>query len=96
MKLKSTLILGSCFLILVSCGKKAEDYQNLIDEYKDIICISQDSTASLSAKTSALSRQLELQKEYTDALSDLDNEEKTKFMMKWSVAIAEASEGKCK
>lgn len=96
MKISTQLILGTSILILVSCGQKADDYQNLIDEYKDIICISQDSTASLSAKTSALSRQLELQKEYTNALSKLSNDEKAKFMMKWSVAMAEASEGKCK
>ena len=96
MKLVTKLLLGSSFLILISCGKKADDYQNLIDEYKDVICISQDPSASLSGKASALNKQLELQKEYTDALGELDNEEKTKFMMKWSVALAEASEGKCK
>lgn len=89
------ITLGISLLLLVSCGKKADDYKSLITEYKDIICISQNPNSSLTDKTNALSRQLELQKEYTDALSELDNDEKAKFMMQWSVALSEASEGKC-
>ena len=50
---------------------------------------------SMSDKTQALSRQLELNKEYEEALKNLSNEEKSKLMMNWAKALAEVADGKC-
>lgn len=89
-----TPFLFVCF-ILISCGKKASDYNYLTKEYKNIICISKDPSATVSQKMKALQSQLSLQNEYMTALKNLNNDEKAKFIMNWSVALSEANEGNC-
>ena len=82
--------------ILTSCGKKASDYENIIKEYKEVACVVMDkNNNSMSDKTKALQRQLELNKEYEEAIKNLSLEEKSKLMMSWANALAEVSDGKC-
>lgn len=95
MKLTKTALFIFACLMLHSCGKKASDYDHLINEYKNIICISKDTNATMTQKTQALQKQLNLQNEYMNALNDLNNDEKAKFMMNWSAALAEANDGYC-
>lgn len=95
MKITNIILLLFACLILNSCGKKASDYDHLINEYKDIICISKDTNATMTQKTEALQRQLSLQNEYINALKDLSNEEKAKFMLNWSAALSKANDGDC-
>jgi len=95
MKITQTALFIFACLILNSCGKKASDYDHLINEYKDIICISKDTNATMTQKTEALQRQLSLQNEYINALKDLSNEEKATFMLNWSSALAKANDDYC-
>lgn len=82
-------------LLISGCGKKAEDYESIVSEYKKVVCVGMSQSSSLSEKTQALQRQQELNKEYQDAINNLSNEEKSKLMLSWAKALAEASEGKC-
>ena len=98
MKQKLTILaaLLVAFTLVASCGKKATEYDSLIKEYKKVLCINMDqNNHSMSEKTQALTRQLELNKEYEEAIKTLSTEEKSKLMMNWANALAEVSEGKC-
>jgi hypothetical protein len=96
---KSMTIFGAILIaatILSSCGKKASDYENIVKEYKKVLCIVMDkNNNSISEKTKALQRQQELNKEYEEAIKNLSQEEKSKLMMSWANALAEVSDGKC-
>jgi len=96
---KNMVFIGAIIVASVlfsSCGKKASDYENLVKEYKQVLCVGMGKKGnSLSDKTQALSRQLELNKEYEEALKNLSNEEKSKLMMNWAKALAEVADGKC-
>ncbi|NVJ88985.1 MAG: hypothetical protein HWD82_06050 [Flavobacteriaceae bacterium] len=96
---KSMTIFGAILIvatILTSCGKKASDYDSIVKEYKDILCVVMDkNNNSMSDKTKALQRQQELNKEYEEALKNLSQEEKSKLMMSWANSLAEVSDGKC-
>jgi hypothetical protein len=82
--------------ILTSCGKKASNYEGIVKEYKKVLCVVMDkNNNSMSDKTKALQRQLELNKEYEEALKNLSQDEKSKLMMSWANALAEVSDGKC-
>jgi hypothetical protein len=82
-------------VILTSCGKKASEYEKLTKEYKNVLCIGMGNWSSLSDKTKALQRQLELNKEYEEALKSLPQDEKAKLMMSWANIMAEVADGKC-
>lgn len=96
---KNVTIIGAIIVASVlfsSCGKKSSDYDNLIKEYKQVLCVGLGKNSnSLSDKTQALTRQLELNQEYAEALKNLSDEEKAKLMMKWAKALAEVADGKC-
>ena len=96
---KSMTILGGILIaatVLTSCGKKASDYDNIVKEYKKILCVVMDeNNNSMSDKTKALQRQQELNKEYEEAIKNLSQEEKSKLMMSWANALAEVRDGKC-
>lgn len=96
---KLMTIFGAIFFIsltLASCGKKSSDYENIIKEYKKVLCVvMNDKNSSMSDKTKALQRQQELNKEYEEALKNLSAEEQSKLMMSWANALAEVSDGKC-
>ena len=95
---KSLIILGVILftsMTITSCGKKASDYENIIKEYKEVLCIGMNSNSSTSDKSKALERQLELNKEYEAALKDLSQDEQSKLMMSWSTAVSEGMTGKC-
>jgi len=82
--------------MLTSCGKKASDYEGIVKEYKKVLCVGMDkNNNSMSDKTKALQRQLELNKEYEEALKNLSQDEKSKLIMSWANALAEVSDGKC-
>jgi len=81
--------------LLVSCGKKASDYNHLVKEYKKVVCIGMDNSSSMAQKTKALQRQNELNIEYEEALESLPDKEKAKLMMAWGNAMAEVADGKC-
>ncbi len=82
--------------ILTSCGKKASDYEGITKEYKKVLCVVMDkNNNSMSDKTKALQRQLELNKEYEEAIKNLSPDEKSKLMMSWANIMAEVSDGKC-
>ena len=98
---KLMTILGAFMIasvVLTSCGdeKSAENFQYIIDEYKSVLCISQSSSASITEKTKALTRQSELNEEYNEALLKLSDSEKSKLMMSWSKSLFEVSDGDCK
>jgi|688.fasta_scaffold1041148_1 hypothetical protein len=83
-------------LLVVSCSKKASDYDGLVKEYKKVLCIVMDkNNSSISEKTKALQRQQELNTEYQEALTNLSQEEKSKLLMSWANAVAEVGDGKC-
>nr|NQU90808.1 hypothetical protein [Bacteroidota bacterium] len=82
--------------LLMSCAKKASDYDALVKEYKKVACIGMvDKNASMSEKANALERQLELNEEYKKALKTLSSKEQAKLLMAWSKAMAEVADGKC-
>ena len=82
--------------ILTSCGKKASNYEGIVKEYKKVLCVGMDkNNNSMSDKTKALQRQLELNKEYEEALKNLSVDEQPKLMMSMANAMAEAADGKC-
>lgn len=74
------------------CGKKASDFDPLITEYKQCLETAMDQTSSLSEKTKALQRQLELNNEYQSALQALGSGERQKLMMKWAVMLSEVAD----
>ena len=96
MKILGAFMISS--VVLTSCGdeKSAETFQYIIDEYKSVLCISQSSSASMTEKSRALTRQLELNEEYQEALLKLSDSEKAKLMMSWSTSLFEVSDGDCK
>jgi len=82
--------------ILASCGKKASDYEKLTKEYKEVLCITAVGTdASLSEKSKALQKQMDLNVKYEEALKSLSQDEKSKLMLSWANAMYEASAGQC-
>ena len=83
--------------ILASCGeKKASDYEELTKEYKEVLCIAVGGTdASLSEKSKALQKQMDLNVKYEEALKSLSQDEKSKLMLSWANAMLEASAGQC-
>ena len=81
--------------ILASCGKEASDYEKLTKEYKEVLCIAGETDASLSEKSKALQKQIELNVKYEEALKSLSQDEKSKLMLSWSNAMLEASTGQC-
>tara|TARA_B110000196_G_C20693550_1_gene451943 strand:- start:208 stop:504 length:297 start_codon:yes stop_codon:yes gene_type:complete len=94
-------IILMCLMIFSfwSCGSgpSAESFQYIVDEYKQVICVHMDknSSASMSDRTKALSRQIELNKEYEEALLKLSDAEKSKFMMSWALVLSEVVDGNC-
>ncbi|MBM3922427.1 MAG: hypothetical protein FJ340_04385 [Sphingomonadales bacterium] len=89
-------VLLLCSTLMISCSKKASDYDNLVKEYKKVLCIVMDkNNSSMSEKTKALQRQQELNTEYQEALTNLSQEEKSKLLMSWANAVAEVGDGKC-
>ena len=84
------------FVIFTSCGKKASDYDNIVKEYKKILCVLIDeNNKAMSDKTKALQRQQELNKEYQEAIKKLSQDEKSKLLISWANALAEVGDGKC-
>ena len=81
--------------LLAGCSKEASDYDHLLKEYKEVVCIGMDTHSSMSEKTSALERQLELNSEYEKALKVLSKKEQSKLIMNWSKVMAEVADGKC-
>jgi hypothetical protein len=99
-KMKKTMTIFWAILfastIFIGCGKKASDYEGIIKEYKKVYCIGMyKNNESMSDKTKALQRQLELNKEYEEALKNLSADEKSKLMMSWANAMAEVADGNC-
>jgi len=94
-------IISMCLMVFLfcSCGSssKAQSFQYIVDEYKQVICVNmnQDSSVSMTDRTKALNRQLELNKEYEEALLKLSNAEKSKLIMSWALAVSEAADGNC-
>jgi hypothetical protein len=81
--------------LITGCGKKASDYNYLVKEYKEVVCIGMDQNASMTEKNQALQRQMELNTEYEKALESLSQKEKAKLILAWSHAMAEVSDGNC-
>ena len=92
---KALPILFIASLALAGCGGSASDYQSLVDEYKDVMCIGMDPNATMTAKTEALSRQIALNEEYLKAINSLGLKEKQALMMAWAKAVAEVADGNC-
>ncbi|MCS3685394.1 hypothetical protein GGP62_003077 [Salinibacter ruber] len=84
---------------VVGCGggKSADDYQGLIDDYEEALCVnaSSNSSASATERTEALERQQEIQKELQAALEELPREEKSALRMDMSKVMAKAGDGNC-
>ena len=76
-------------------GPGADSYQSLVDEYKRVTCIAMNPNASITAKTEAVSRQMQLNVEYQQALNSLPPDGKQKLMMAWAKAMAEVADGDC-
>jgi len=94
-------IILMCLMVFLfwSCGSgsKAQSFQYIIDEYKQVVCINmnQDTSVSMTDRTKALNRQLELNKEYEQALRKLSDSEKSKLMMSWALVMSEVADGNC-
>ena len=95
--MKKLLISSILSLTIYSCGDgtSAETFQYIIDEYKSVLCVNQSSSASMTERTNALTRQLELNEEYKEALLKLSDSEKAKLMMSWAKALSEVADGDC-
>ncbi|MCH2133524.1 MAG: hypothetical protein MK116_07225 [Phycisphaerales bacterium] len=93
--MKTILCLAVTTIILAGCGDSADQYQGLIDEYKHVMCVGMDPNASMTAKTEALNRQLELNQEYQLALQSLPPEAQQKLIMAWTKVMAEVADGNC-
>ena len=93
MKFLMSLFIAS--VALAGCGNYADQYQAIVDEYKKVCCIGMDPNASMTAQTEALSRQLELNTVYQQALLSLPAKEQQALMMAWAKAMAEVADGNC-
>ena len=95
--MKKLLISSILILTIYSCGDgtSATSFQHIIDEYKSVMCVGFSSSASMTERTNALARQLELNKEYEEALLKLSDSEKSKLIMSWAKALAEVTDGDC-
>ena len=64
--MKKIIIISFLILMICNCGSgtSAVSFQHIIDEYKEVLCVNQSSSSSISEKTKALERQLELNSEY--------------------------------
>ena len=93
--MKMILSIALTAFILNGCGESADQYQSLIDEYKNVMCIGMDPNVPMSEKTVALNRQVELNEEYKQVLLKLSAKEQQNLTMRWAKAVAEVSEGKC-
>lgn len=95
----STLIIGFALFPLlfasIGCSNKADSYEHLVKEYREVLCIVMDENAEFSVKTKALERQVELNEEYQKAVSELSGDEQGKLMTSWANMAMEVSEGKC-
>lgn len=95
MKTETMLAILIAGIMLVSCGgPSAADYQHIIDEYKEVLCIGMNPT-SFTAQTEAFERQLELNDEYLKSLAKLSTKEKQKFQMQWAKILAQVADGDC-
>ena len=88
-------VLFSVTLLLSSCGKKASDYDNLVKEYKDVMCVSARGGASMEDMAKALEKQAKLNEELKAATENLSDEEKVKLASSLAKVFQEISEGKC-
>ena len=93
--LKFLMSLFVASLTLAGCGNSADQYQAIVDEYKKVCCIAMDPNASMTVKTEALSRQMELNAVYQQALASLPTKEQQALLMAWSKAVAEVADGNC-
>ncbi len=93
MKFMISLFVAS--LTLAGCGNSADQYQAIVDEYKKVCCIGMDPNASMTAKTEALNRQMELNTVYQQAIASLPPKEQQALLMAWSKAMAEVADGNC-
>jgi len=85
---------GGCLLFGSGCGKVASQYDTLVTQYKQELCLAYRSKVADEKKKSR-ERQAQLTKDYEAALASLSATEKAKLELKWSVAQAEASQGNC-
>ena len=96
MRLKKFYILVLAPMVLIGCdGSSADQYQWIVDEYKEVLCIGYDRNASMTAKTEALGRQLQLNEEYKKALASLSLGDQQVLLLAWTKALAEVVDGDC-
>jgi aromatic ring hydroxylase len=96
---KAMTILGAILFVSAtstSCVKMASDYDNILREYKKMLCVLMDeNNNSMSDKTKSLQRQQELNKEFQEAMKKLSQDEKSNLLRSWANALVEVGEGKC-
>ncbi len=96
---KAMTILGAIFFVSAtstSCVKKASDYDNIIREYKKMLCVLMDeNNNSMSDKRKSLQSQQELNKEFQEAIKKLSQDEKSKLLRSWANALGDVGDGKC-
>jgi len=89
----STCVAGLC-LLMSGCGKMASQYDHLVSQYKQELCLAYR-TRVADEKAKAVERVAQLTKDYETALTGLSATEQAKLSLKWSMAQADASQGKC-